>query len=205
MPQDALIKYIKQLKREAFTTRELASFSGKSVSLVNQGLEYLKSQGAVVKIYRGVWAEVTAKSLSPFSVAPFLFSGRQVYVSFISALHLHGIIEQIPQTVTVASLGHSRTLRTQAGTFVVHHLAPDFFKGFDWYKGSGDFLIAEPEKALVDCLYLSGRKGKRFAHFPELHFGPNFSFKKCLVWARDIRDPKLRVFVVKGLKQLEQG
>jgi len=45
------------------------------------------------------------------------------------------------------------------GTFSVHQIAPSLFNGFDWYTGGGNFLIAEPEKALVDSLiYQPARK-----------------------------------------------
>ena len=147
-------------------------------------------QGLFVKIYRGVWAEAGPQALSPFQVIPYLFPRRRVYVSFISALHLHGLIEQIPQVITLASTAHTSTLRTQAGVFSVHQMAPAFFDGFDWYQGKGNFLIAEPEKALIDSLYPSSRKKKQFGFFPELDFTPEFSFKKAVRWVKRIPEKK---------------
>ncbi|MDP2910826.1 MAG: hypothetical protein Q8N76_00595, partial [Candidatus Omnitrophota bacterium] len=178
-----ILAFIKQLNRPVFTTHELAYLSGKSLSAVTQALNYLEGQGLVFKISRGVWAEEGNESLSPYRVIPFLFPRHRAYVSFISALHLYGIIEQIPQVITLASTAHTKVIRTKIGVFSVHRIAPSFFKGFDWYEKTGGFLIAEPEKALVDCLYLSGRRKRQFNYFPELRFSKKFSFKKAKKWA----------------------
>jgi predicted transcriptional regulator of viral defense system len=194
-----MLAFIKQLKRPVFTTHELASLSGKSQSAVTQALNYLERQGVIFRIYRGVWAEEGTKSLSPYNAIPFLFPRHRAYISFISALHLYGIIEQIPQMITLASTAHTKVIKTRIGVFSIHRIAPSFFKGFDWYGKTGSFLIAEPEKALVDCLYLSGRRKKQFSYFPELRFPKKFSFKKAEKWAGIILDSKIRSYVRKNL------
>ncbi len=190
---------IKKLGRPVFTSHELVTISGKSASTIVQSLNRLAQQGLFIKVYRGVWAETAPRPLSPFEVILHLFPRQRVYVSFISALHLHGIVEQIPQVITLASTSHSNTIRTKAGVFSIHQIAPSFFDGFDWYKGDGSFLIAEPEKALIDSLYLSSRKKKQFGHFPELHFPPEFSFKKATQWVNRIPEEKIRLYVLKKL------
>ena len=113
-------------------------------------------------------------------------------------------MEQIPQVITLASTAHTSTLRTKAGVFSVHQISPALFDGFDWYKGEGSFLIAEPEKALLDSLYLSSRKKKQFGSFPELDFPPEFSFKKVVRWAERIPEKKIRLYVLEKLKALEK-
>lgn len=204
MRKQSIISFIKKIGRPVFTSAELAAISGKSLSATVQALNYLQKQGVVFKIYRGIWAEILPNPLSPYSVIPFLFPSQRAYVSFISALHLYGIIEQIPQVTTLASTGHTKTITTKLGTFSVHQIAPSFFDGFDWYKGEGDFLIAEPEKALVDCLYLAGCKKKQFAHFPELRFSKTFSFKKAKEWIEKIPNPKVRLFAKQRLSIIEK-
>lgn len=195
--------FIKKLGRNIFTTYELAAISGKSTSTIIQSLNRLVRQGLLIKVYRGVWAEPQPRALSAFEVIPFLFPRQRVYVSFVTALHLHGIVEQIPQVVTLASTSHTSTIRTKVGVFSVHQVAPAFFNGFDWYQGQGSFLIADPEKALIDSLYISSRKKKQFGHFPELHFSKAFSFKKAAWWASRIPEKKIRLFVTKKLKEMK--
>jgi predicted transcriptional regulator of viral defense system len=198
-----IMVFIRKLGRPVFTTHELIGASGKSPSTTVQSLNRLVEQGLLIKIYRGVWAEARDKRVSVFEVIPCLFPRQRVYVSFISALHLYGILEQIPQVITLASTAHTRIIRTQAGVFSVHQIDPAIFDGFDWYKGEGNFLIAEPEKALIDSLYLSSRKKKQFGHFPELHFPPEFSFKKAMKWVKRIPEEKIRLYVLKKLETLQ--
>jgi hypothetical protein len=142
--------------------------------------------------------------LRAYSLAPFLKPEHRVYVSFLSALHLHGIVEQIPQVITLASTAHSTTLRTGLGVFHLHRIAPDFFAGFDWYRGEGNFLIAEPEKALVDCLYLSAHKKRQYGFFPELRGGGALSFTKANDWVKRIRSSRIRLVVKKKLEAIKQ-
>lgn len=203
MAKISILSAIKKLKRPIFTTREAAGCSGGSLSNTIQSLNRLAKEGATIKITRGVWAlDIGGGRLSQYSLTPFLLARGRAYVSFLSALHLYGIIEQIPQAVTLASIGHTKTIRTKFGVFYIHRIAASFFKGFQWYKGEGNFLIAEPEKALVDCLYLSARKKKQFGYFPELLFPKSFSFKKARWWAGQIPDKRLRASVLGKLKAL---
>lgn len=193
---------IKQLRRPVFTSREIIMLSGKSASVVTQTLNYLSRQGIIIKVSRGVWAEAENNKVSQYSLIPFLPGAHRAYVSFFSALHLHGMIEQIPQVVTLASTSHTRTIKTKLGTFVVHQISPTFFKGFDWYRNEGSFLIADPEKALVDCLYLSSRRKKQFGHFPEIHLPSGFNLKKVKDWVKKIPDSKVRINVQKKLETI---
>jgi predicted transcriptional regulator of viral defense system len=208
MPKPAMpiLAAIKELGRPVFTTHDAAACCRGSSSNTVQALNHLMKQGMVVKIARGIWGlGAPFAKISPYDVIACLSPNQRVYVSFLSALHLHGIIEQIPQSITLASTGHTRTIPTKLGTFFIHRVAPSFFKGFDWYKGQGSFLIAEPEKALVDCLYLSARKKKQFAHFPELRFPASFKMKRAEDWVKQIPDPKIQTAVLKKLKLLQKS
>lgn len=200
--QDIMV-FIKKLGRPVFTTYELTSISGKSASTITHSLRRLTQQGLILKIYRGIWAEAGGRTISPFEIIPYLFPRQRVYVSFITALHLYGIVEQIPQIITLASTAHTNMIRTQVGDFLVHQLSPALFDGFDWYKGEGNFLIAEPEKALIDSLYLSSRKKKQYGHFPELEFPAEFSFKKAMEWVGHIPEKKIRLYILDKLKALQ--
>ncbi|MDP2959089.1 MAG: type IV toxin-antitoxin system AbiEi family antitoxin domain-containing protein [Longimicrobiales bacterium] len=177
---------IQAIGRPVFTTREIAAVRGGSVSATSQALKRMERQGLLVSPARGIWSVPTDPRFTPLALVPYLAGGHQAYVSFFSALHLHGLIEQIPQVVYVATTGHPRIRRTPLGTYSFHRIHPRFFAGFDWYRGRQDFLIAGPEKALVDCLYLSSRRGRRFAHFPEIDFGGKFSFRRVAEWVEQI-------------------
>ncbi len=202
MKKMSIQKSIRELNRAIFTTRELAEVSGKSLSSATQSLNHLEREGVVRKIYRGLWIDTHNPKVSPYAATPFLLPKHRVYVSFISALHLHHMVEQIPQVITLASTAHTKTIKTEIGTFCIHQINPSFFKGFNWYKKTGDFLIAEPEKALVDSLYLSAYKKRQFGYFPELHFPKTFSFKKVKYWTSLIPNLRVRKNVQKKIKAI---
>lgn len=204
MTKKPLLYYIKQLRRGVFTTHELCAFSGKSASSVTQALNLLERQGIIFKVHRGIWVEAGNEKISPYTIVPYLLPRQRAYVSFVSALHLHGFVDQIPQTITLATTSHTKTIQTKIGVYYFHQLQPSFFKGFTWYKEKGSFLIAEPEKALIDTLYLSTRKKKQYRHFPELHFPKSFNIKKAKAWIKKISEDKIRNSVKKKLNALMQ-
>lgn len=205
MLRRSVLADIQRIRRPIFTTFDLARLSDRSASATTQALKHLEEQGVVEKIYRGIWGLAGSERLSAASVIPFLFPRTRAYVSFISALHLYDIVEQIPRVITLASPSHTKTIRTRLGTFSVHRIAPSFFAGFRWYKDEGRFFIAEPEKALVDSLYLSSRKKRQYGHFPELHFPRTFSFRRAREWAGRIPDVRIRKNVEKKLAAIIEG
>lgn len=105
----------------------------------------------------------------PSACVPYLLGKEQGYVSFLTALHLHGVISQIPQTVQVATTGRGRRLESTIGLFEMLRIKPEFMReGIEWSDTHQPYLIAVAEKALLDVLYLSTRKNRRFATLPGL-------------------------------------
>lgn len=193
---------MKTIGRPVFTTQELTMLQGVPPATASQSLSRLAREKMVMRVRRGLWADISSPQFSPFVVINFLLPGHRAYLSFVSALHLYGMISQIPQVITVASTAHSRIIRTPVGTYSLHQIAPSFFTGFDWYRGEGDFLIATPEKALVDCLYLAGRRGRQFAFFPELSIPQGFKKEKIYEWAEKIPYAQIRTNVQKKIKKV---
>ena len=75
------------------------------------------------------------------------------YVSFWSALHFHGLTEQVPRTVFVATTQKRRPLDFNGARFVFVRVAPYKFFGYQREMiGDLPVLMAEVEKALVDSL-----------------------------------------------------
>lgn len=192
---------VQKLNRLVFTTREIASLTGMSLSSATQGLARLEEKGVIKKMIRGVWATIHDRRFSPLMLIPFLNQPHTNYVSFISALHIYGMISQIPQIITLASTAHTRKIITPSGVFSIHQIDPRFFAGFDWHE-SHNFLIACPEKAVVDSLYLASRKGRRYSFFPELYFPRNFSRSRAKMWVTKIRDTRLQKSVREKLDSL---
>lgn len=153
-----------------FSTRDYARAAGVSVAAASRQLERLRrGNRSLRRLTRGVWANSGHPYFSALACVPVLLGAEQGYVSFLTALHLHGALSQIPATIQVATTGHARQLRTSVGFFEFFQLKPELtFAGVAWSDTPRPYRIASVEKALFDTFYLSTRKKRRFARLPEL-------------------------------------
>jgi predicted transcriptional regulator of viral defense system len=189
-----------------FTTAEVAHAAGVQVSNASRDLAHLEDDGMIVRIRRGLWGVPHHPDFSPYAVVPHLFSGGETgYVSLLSALNLHGMIEQIPRTVQVVTTRQRADLETPVARYEFHKIQADLFGGFGPYRGMGSFDIATPAKAFVDVLYLSMRKGQRFAHLPEVEFTEAFSWAEMRHWVNRIDLAPLRAAVRERWTAIEKS
>jgi predicted transcriptional regulator of viral defense system len=153
-----------------FTTRDYARAAGVSVAAASRQLTRLRlANRSLLRLTRGAWASTAHPHFSALACVPVLLGGEQGYVSFLTALHLHGALSQIPAAIQVATTGHARRLRTPVGLFEFIQLKPELFAaGVEWSDTLRPYRIATVEKALFDTLYLSTRKNRRFARLAEL-------------------------------------
>jgi len=193
---------LRELGRHVFTTSEVAAVRGASVAATSQTLRRLEADGRVVRVARGVWCDPEDPGFTPFALVHALAGSHPAYVSFVSALHLHGIVEQIPQVIYSATTGHTARRHTPIATYSFHRIDPRFFDGYDWYRGGNDFLIAAPEKALIDSLYLASRKGNRFGKFPELDLA-GLNFADAEDWIERIPYERIRKHVARGFEEIK--
>ncbi len=200
----SVARTIQVIGRPVFTSREIATLGGTSLTAASHTLRRMEQRGLIKRAARGLWCVPSDPRFTPFALVTFLAGRHQAYVSFLSAVHLHGMIEQIPQIIYAATTGPTRVKKTPVGTYSFHRIHPNFFTGFDWYRDRRDFLIASPEKALVDSLYLSSRRGKRFRSFPELDLAGPFSFIRAGKWTKRIPDMRIRKYVLEQLKLLRR-
>ena len=131
-PTDALGDLLR-FGRPFIETREAAVRLGVSTARASQLLGSLEQAGLVRRLRRGLWA--LRSDVDPFTVPPYLTAPFPAYVSFWSALARHGMIQQVPRQIFVASLDRPRRVTTAVGTFSIHHLAPEVFGG---YEGSDE-------------------------------------------------------------------
>jgi len=152
-----------------FTTREFANQGGVSISAAAKRLARLAEKRFLTRVTKGVWANTRHPYFQPLSSVPYLLGKEQGYVSFLTALHLHDVVSQIPKTVQIATTGRGRVLDSPIGRFEFFQIKPELMtEGAEWSESHLPYLIATPEKALLDTLYLSTRKNRRFSRLPEL-------------------------------------
>ncbi|MCK5447839.1 MAG: type IV toxin-antitoxin system AbiEi family antitoxin domain-containing protein [Gemmatimonadetes bacterium] len=188
-----------------FSTEDVARVTGSQRSNTSRDLSRMASEGMITRVRRGLWAVQGHPDFSPLAVVPHLFDGERTgYVSILSALSLHGLIEQIPRRVHIVSEKQRPKLETPVGTFEFHRISGTLFSGFKPYGSLGLFDIASPEKAMFDTLYVSARKGKRYSHLPEVSLGSEFSKSAMDGWIAKVSDPRLRSAVSSRWEELER-
>ena len=152
-----------------FTTREFAIRAGISMSAAAKRLSRLSDKEFLTRITKGVWGNTDHPYFHPLSCVPYLLGKEQGYVSFLTALHLHGVVSQIPKSMQVASTGRGRSLDSPIGLYEFFQIKPELMnQGSEWSETRLPYLIATPEKALLDTLYLATRKNRRFSRLPEV-------------------------------------
>jgi len=162
-----------------FTTRDYATGSGTSMSSASRRLDRLSKRDAITRVTKGVWANTLHPHFHPLACVPYLLGKEQGYVSFLTALHLSGILSQIPRTYQIATTGRPRSLDSPVGKFEFLRIKPELMSdGIDWSDSHQPYLAASAEKALLDTLYISTRKGKRFASLPELDLDSTFRHRE---------------------------
>ena len=166
-----------------FTTRDFANYSSISIPAASKRLLRLADKRLLTRITKGLWANTGHPHFHPLACVPYLLGNEQGYVSFLSALHLHGLISQIPKSLQIATTGHARTLNSPVGQYEFLQIKPELMKqGIKWSDTHLPYLIATAEKALIDTLYLSTRKNRRFASLPEVDIWHTSFRKRKFEW-----------------------
>ncbi|MEK7166145.1 MAG: hypothetical protein AAB874_05050 [Patescibacteria group bacterium] len=149
-------------------------------------LQRLVSYRILERITPGMYM-VSGSSLNDFVFANSLYTPS--YISLESALAYYGILEQFPFVVTSITLNKSKTIKYHK-TFEYSHIDKKNYFGFMKDK---EFLIATPEKALVDTIYLMS-KGLRNIDLGGIN-KTNLNRKTFLFYSRQISSPQYRRFI----------
>ena len=115
------------------------------------------ASGYIVQLKNGLYAfkEWTALPGTDLIAANLMY--RPSYVSLYSALSHYGMIpEFIAHTTSVTTL-KTASFSNEMGNFDYRHIKPDLFWGYHMIDSTNQrkILIALPEKALLDLLYLT--------------------------------------------------
>lgn len=177
-------------------TGEAAAALGVSVSGASRLLRRLESRNLARQVRYGLWI-VGTDSIDPRALAQEITRPHPAYVSFTSALNAHGMIDQVPREISLASLDEAKRVKTALGTFVVHHLPPRLFGGWEERE---DVRLALPEKALFDLAYVSAVHRGRPQRVPELDLPAKFRKAELDQWLSRIESPRLRTLTSRAVK-----
>ncbi|MCX5667856.1 MAG: hypothetical protein NTY34_06065 [Candidatus Omnitrophica bacterium] len=172
--------------------------AGANQSMRNQLTRWQK-KGLIIQLKRGTY--ILNKNDRNIFPSRFFFANQIMwpsYVSLESALGYYGLIPEMVSDVTSVTSKKTARFKNGLGQFIYQHLKLDIFKGYSSFKDESgmDVLIAVPEKALIDFLYLNLSKFKvsakdvfrdscRFQNTEQLNC------RKIVSWARSFKNRRL--------------
>lgn len=155
-------KKIYDSRLQLFTTATLRDILGiQSASTRFSALRRLTRSGVLEKLERDKYCLIS-REVNEFTLASFLYTPS--YISFETALNFYGILSQFPYEITSATIKKPKQKKVHDKLYSYIRIQKSLFWGF---KKEQQYLIAEPEKALLDQLYLVS-KGLRSLHLDEL-------------------------------------
>ena len=140
-----------------FTASLLLTGRQKPESIRRQ-LDRWVASGKLVMLRRGVYRiayPYVRRPPHPFVVANFM--RKSSYVSLQSALAYYGMIPEYTPVTTSVTTARPEAIDTPDGRFAFRHVKGNLFFGYGEREVSPGFkaVIATPEKALLDLLYLT--------------------------------------------------
>lgn len=135
---------------KTFTTKDLRSLLNiKNRRTFEETIKRLEREKILTKIERGKYIK-TNSEYSKFGISQFIY--QPSYISLETAFSYYGLIDQLPFEITAVSTKKSIEKQFEGQIYSYKKINKELFIG---YKKEEDFLIAFPEKAIFDQLYLS--------------------------------------------------
>lgn len=165
------------------------------------------NSGKVIQWRRGLYSLAPLyqkETAHPFVIANHLQPAS--YVSLQSALSFYGLIPDVAQAVVSVGSGRSEKLTNPMGSFIFRHIKPTAFFGYTLapLTSKQKAIIAEPEKALLDLLYLQpGSDSLPFLHELRLQNLEILDTPKLTNMANRFQTPKMQRIADLLLKLIE--
>ncbi len=189
------IEFLSIVRKESvFSASVLLAGQGSPLGVRRQ-LDRWVNSGKLVMLRRGVYrvAEPYAQRMPhPFESANKL--RKSSYVSLQSALAYYGMIpEYTPVTMSITT-GRPEELKTPDGRFIFRHVKTAVFFGYVEREVAPEqkVVIATPEKALLDLLYLTP-ESDTLSYLEELRINPSPAFDNALFMNMAVRMKSAKV------------
>jgi len=176
---------------------ELNSFIQEEPLLRVQASRWL-AHGKIIKVKSGVY--LLAERYRKIELyEPYLASvlKRPSYISLEKALEYHNLIPEAVTVFTSVTTKRQASFVSEAGRFEYRHLKPTLFFGYKpvTVRGQTGF-VAEPEKALLDFLYLKApRFSREFIEELRLQNTASLDLKKLFEYAQRFRKKDILNYV----------
>jgi predicted transcriptional regulator of viral defense system len=137
---------------------ELARKYSIAEAVVGNALRRQERRGLVEHVSRRLYVNKLAHDFSARELVSLLRA--DAYISLESALAESGISTQSPSALTCVTTGFPREFRSASVRIVYRHISKKLHWGFEVKRARhGSYRIAEPEKALLDWIYLQRQDG----------------------------------------------
>lgn len=184
LSQAEIIKKLKAMNLGLFSITDFKKiFSISKDNTAYKIIARLTKNGILKKMIKGKYL-FTLASADDFQIANFIYSSS--YISLESALSFYSILAQFPHQITSITAKKTRIIETLSKEFAYFHINPSLFFG---YEKKENFLIASPEKALLDYLYFAS-KGLRDLSLDEFDLSI-IDKKKLSILAREMHSKDL--------------
>lgn len=141
-----------------------SDFTGIDKQVLYNQLRRWQDKGLIIRLKRGLYLlNEDDRRINPNRS----FIASQIYMpSYVSleyALNFYGLIPERVDKVTSVTTKKTARFNPPFGTFIYQHIKPEAFRGFKSVidENGLTYFIAEPEKAIVDFLYLNLNKFKK--------------------------------------------
>jgi len=147
-----LSEFKKALSKPYFDLSEIRIHK---VKIYNYQLSLWQKMGEIERLKNGLYAFSDKKKfLRPEEIAFLMYEPS--YISLETALGFYGLIPEIVFSVTSVSTKTTRFFSNIFGNFSYRKIKSELFFGYVPYQTEyGKYLMAEPEKALLDYFYFN--------------------------------------------------
>ena len=144
-----VVETLRKSRKAIFSPNDITKITGQSGSGVYVLINRLHNKGLITKPLKGV----ISLSQDPFVISSQLYPPS--YISFITALYLHGKIQQVIDRIFIVSARKRRQIKVFGMDVQFVTLKRAMIFGYKKERKENSYVVvADVEKAIIDCLYL---------------------------------------------------
>lgn len=139
-------------------TDDLAKKHKLSEQVIRNALRRYETQGLVERVSTKIYINHLNQHFSPRDLTNVL--RHNSYISLESALVAGGVISQSPTSLLCVTPDYPQSFETKSINIVYRKISPALYWGYEEKSTRyNKYLIADPEKALLDWIYLTRQEG----------------------------------------------
>lgn len=186
-----IINLLQSRQTSLYTLEDFSKlFAIKNSQSLYKKIARLEEKNIIQTLTKGKY-KFLFRPANDFLTANFLY--QPSYISLESALSFYGIITGFPYQITSITIKKPKSISVNDQEYKYSQFTSRLFWG---YEKKEDFLIAEPEKCLLDYIYM-GTKGLRSLSFDEMDL-TIVNPKKLVSYAKQF-DNKQIITIVQNL------